>query len=191
MSTKIKLALAPFSVVLWCIPLIPPIKIGTVLAMPIKIQNEEADMRVKSRVNDALVCFDSARRFLCSQAILSTYCEDFGLYKESALKLSCGLGAGMGRLGHTCGAVTGAYLVIGLKHGKYLPEDNESKEKTFALVQEFERRFLERNPTTICRDILGVDLIHGDKQTATERVNERCPKVVQDAAEILEALLFS
>ena len=157
----------------------------------INIQNNERTVsRVKSRVNEALECFDKSKKFLCSQAILSTYCGDFGLDRKSALQLACGLGAGMGRLGHTCGAVSGAYLVIGLKHGKYLPEDNESKEKTFALVQEFEKRFLERNQTTVCREILGVDLIHGDKQTITERVETLCPKMVQDAAEILEDMLF-
>ena len=58
----------------------------------------------KSKVNEAVDCFNNG--FNCSQAILSTYCEQFGLDKITALKLSCGLGAGMGRLGETCGAVT-------------------------------------------------------------------------------------
>ena len=95
-----------------------------------------------SRADEVLKCFDNGEKFNCTQAILSTYCEDFGLDKVTALKLACGLGAGMGRLGHTCGAVSGAYLVIGLKHGKYLLEDEESKEKTYALVQEFESKFV-------------------------------------------------
>jgi C_GCAxxG_C_C family probable redox protein len=115
---------------------------------------------------------------------------DLGLDKETAFKLACGLGAGMGRLGHVCGAVSGAYLVIGLKHGNFLLGDEKSKEKTYALVQEFERRFVERNQTTICRELLQVDLLHGDKMTIKERVLDICPRVVKDAAEILESLLF-
>ena len=142
---------------------------------------------MKSRVNEVMDCFNSG--FDCSQAILSTYCEDFGLDKETALKISCGLAAGMARLGHTCGAVTGAYLVIGLRHGKFQPEDNHAKEKTFALIQEFERRFTEKNGSTNCRELLGVDLRYGDKTLASERVQAICPALVKEAAEILESVL--
>jgi len=36
----------------------------------------------------------------------------------------------MGRLQATCGAVTGAYMAIGIKHGKSLgDEGNEKREK--------------------------------------------------------------
>ena len=143
---------------------------------------------MESKVNEAVACFNSG--FNCSQAILSTYCEQFGLNKETALKLSCGFGAGMGRLGETCGAVTGAYLLIGLIHGNCLTQDNKSKEKAYILVQEFADDFKERNKTTICRELLGVDLLTGDKQYAAGRVKEICSKMVQDAAEIIEDILF-
>lgn len=142
---------------------------------------------MKSKVNEVLECFNNG--FDCSQAILSTYCEEFGLDKETALKLSCGLAAGMSRLGETCGAVTGAYLLISLKHGKHLPFDNEATEKTFELVQEFEKQFIERNQSTNCSELLGVDLRFGDKEKAVHQVKEVCPNVVKDAAEIIEAIL--
>jgi C_GCAxxG_C_C family probable redox protein len=144
---------------------------------------------MKSKVNEAVACFNDG--FNCAQAILSTYCEEFGMEKETALKVACGLGAGMGRLQETCGAVSGAYLLIGLMYGKSSKEDDPAKEKTYALVQEFAKQFEERNKTTNCREILGIDLITGDKQIAVERVKTVCPKMVQDAAEILEKLLFS
>ncbi len=141
---------------------------------------------MKSKVNDVLHCFNSG--FDCSQAMLSTYCEELGLEKETALKMTCGLAAGMARLGSTCGAVTGAYLVISLKHGKYLLEDSEAKEKTFKLIQEFDRLFTEKHSSTNCRELLGVDLRNGDLILAHERVHERCPYFVKDAAEILESV---
>ncbi|HHX57766.1 MAG TPA: C_GCAxxG_C_C family protein [Clostridiales bacterium] len=142
---------------------------------------------MKSRVDEVLECFNNG--FDCSQAILSTYCEEFGLDKETALKLSSGLAAGMGRLCQTCGAVTGAYLVIGLKHGKLSAYDNNAKEKTFELVQEFEKQFVKRNKSTNCLELLGVDLRNGDKEKAVIQVKQVCPKAVKDAAEILEAVL--
>jgi len=143
----------------------------------------------KSKVDEAVACFNNG--FNCSQAVFSTYCEDFGLDKKSALKIACGFGAGMGRLQGTCGAVTGAYLLIGLIHGKHLREDEPAKEKTYALIREFAGLFEERNKTTSCRELLGVDLISGDEQTVSARVKAICPKVVQDAAEIVEQILFS
>jgi len=144
-------------------------------------------MTESSRINAAVDCFNNG--FNCAQAILSTYCGEFGLDEETALKIACGLGAGMGRLQETCGAVSGAYLLIGLKHGKYARGDEAAKEKTYELVREFSRLFVEKNKTTSCRDLLGVDLINGDKQIAVERVKTICPKMVQDAAEILESMI--
>jgi len=146
-------------------------------------------MMNQSKVSEAVDCFNDG--FNCSQAILSTYCEEFGMDKKTALQIACGLGAGMGRLQDTCGAVSGAYLLIGLKYGKFSREDDPAKEKTYAMVREFAALFEERNKTTSCRELLGVDLIHGDKQTAAEKVKNICPKMVRDAAEIIEKILFS
>ena len=146
-------------------------------------------MIYRSKVNEAVSCFNE--KFNCAQAILSTYCEEFGMDKATAMKVACGFGAGMGRLQETCGAVSGAYLLFGLIYGKVDREDDPAKEKTYALVQEFSQRFEERNKTTNCRKLLGVDLINGDKQTAVERVQTICPQVVRDAAEIVEQMLFS
>ena len=143
----------------------------------------------QSKVKEAVACFSSG--FNCSQAIFSTYCGELGLDKKAALQIACGFGAGMGRLQETCGAVTGAYLLIGLKHGKFVIEDDAAKEKTYALVREFARLFKERHETTNCRELLGVDLIGGDGQLAAKRVKAICPKVVRDAAEIIEQILFS
>ena len=140
-----------------------------------------------NKVDEAVECFNNG--FSCSQAILSTYCEDLGLDKKTALKISCGLAAGMARLGSTCGAVTGAYLVIGLKHGKCRPDDDAAKEKTYALIQEFDRIFTTKHGSTNCRELLGVDLRHGDKALAGERVGAICPGLVKDAAETLETIL--
>ena len=138
-------------------------------------------------MNDAVACFNNG--FNCAQAILSTYCKEYGLDEKTALQIACGFGAGMGRLQETCGAVSGAYLLIGLKHGQYLKDDEASKEKTYAMVQKFAQLFVAKNKTTNCRELLGVDLISGDKQAVTERVRDICPRMVRDAAEILESMM--
>jgi C_GCAxxG_C_C family probable redox protein len=120
--------------------------------------------------------------FNCSQAILSAYSPRYGLDAELAQRIACGFGAGMGRLGETCGAVTGAYMLISLIHG-------DDRERTYELVREFSKRFIEHNGSTECRTLLNVDLITGDAEFASRQVAKICPNMVKDAAEILEELL--
>ena len=144
---------------------------------------------MESSVEKVLECFNNAECFNCAQAMLTTYCEDLGLAKETAFKLACGFGAGMGRLGHTCGAVSGAYLVIGLKYGHFLLGDLEPREKTYGLVQEFERRFVEKNRSTICRELVKADFLRDDRDEFMEKVLKICPGLLRDATEILEDLL--
>lgn len=75
--------------------------------------------------------------FACSQAIFSAYATEYGLNNDAALKVSSGFGGGMGRMAQTCGAVTGAYMVIGLKYGAVSGQDQEAKQKTYRQVREF------------------------------------------------------
>ena len=139
---------------------------------------------------------DSVKRFkdgmTCSQAILSTYGPGFGLDEETALRIAYGFGGGMGRLADTCGAVTGAFMVIDLKFASHDITDKKAKELTRSKIQEFARLFNERNKSLMCRDILGEDISteEGFKRGIQDGLaKEKCPKFVQDAAEILEQLL--
>jgi C_GCAxxG_C_C family probable redox protein len=128
----------------------------------------------------------------CAQAILSTYGLSYGIDKSVALRVSLGFGAGMGRLGETCGAVTGAFMVLGLKHASGDISPQEKKEKTYAAVREFTKRFEERNGSVVCRKLLGYDLSTPAGMKAAKEadaVKKVCPKMVEDAAGILEGML--
>jgi C_GCAxxG_C_C family probable redox protein len=95
----------------------------------------------------------SVKKYTCSQAVFATYALEFGVDKETALKLACSFGGGMGCMGMTCGAVTGAYMVISLKHGRIAPEDNASREKSDELVKLFTQKFKERHDSKVnCND---------------------------------------
>jgi C_GCAxxG_C_C family probable redox protein len=54
----------------------------------------------------------------CSQAVLTAFSDDLSFDDDLALCISCGFGSGMGRLQETCGAVTGAFMVMGMHNGK-------------------------------------------------------------------------
>jgi C_GCAxxG_C_C family probable redox protein len=130
--------------------------------------------------------------FNCCQAIVSTYGPHFGLERESALKLASGFGGGIGHLGESCGAVTGALMVIGLKHGGTLAEDEKSSEKTYGLISQFLERFKARHGSIQCRELLGYDIstLEGLKTARHNGLFEKqCPAYVRASAEILEEIL--
>ena len=143
-----------------------------------------------SKVELAVSCFDQG--FSCSQALFSTYSPQFGLDRETALKVAGAFGGGMGHMGEICGAVTGAFMVIGLKHGGTIAEDEQSEEKTYSLVNEFVNRFKSRNGSIVCRELLGCDISTPEGlNTAREKklFTTLCPKYVRDAAETIEQIL--
>jgi C_GCAxxG_C_C family probable redox protein len=82
--------------------------------------------------------------FNCSQAVFAAFADDFGLDGETALKIASGFGGGMGRMAETCGAVTGAMMVLGLKFGSASP-DQKAKELVYAKVKAFADCFKARN----------------------------------------------
>jgi len=143
-----------------------------------------------TRADNAVEIFGNG--FNCSQSVFSAFSEDLGMGREQALRAACAFGAGMGRMCETCGAVTGAFMVLGLKYGKVRREDEPAKEKTYALVREFAGEFKARNGTIVCRELLGCDMgtPEGMKYAKEHNLHTtRCPKYVRDAAEILERLL--
>ena len=124
---------------------------------------------------------------------MASFGEGLGLGDRSALKIACGFGAGMGQLGKTCGAVTGALMVIGLKYGKASPEDEAAKQKTYALVREFVKKFEALNGTTVCRELIGYDLTteEGLKAArASGAFQTACQKYIRDAVKLLEEMGF-
>jgi len=130
----------------------------------------------------------------CAQSVILAFAERLGVAPDVVLRMSSGFGGGMGRTGHTCGAVSGALMVIGLRYGPVSPEDKASKEKTYALVADFHRKFTEIYGATDCTALLGHNL--GDpleRQKAQEEglFKSRCPLFVESAAVIAEELLAS
>ncbi len=130
--------------------------------------------------------------FSCAPAVFSTYSEQFGLEKELALKIACGFGGGIGRMGRSCGAVTGAVMVIGLKHGQADVADEESRQKTHKLAKELINGFTAVHGSIECRELIGYDLSNSDElKSARESgvIQNKCPRFVYDAARILEDVL--
>jgi C_GCAxxG_C_C family probable redox protein len=126
----------------------------------------------------------------CAQAVLTAFCEELGMDKSMALKTALAFGAGMGRTGGLCGAVTGAYMVLGLKPFLELTPA-EKKEKVYALVGEFNRRFKALHNSIECSALLGCDLGTPEGMAAARAkklVSNTCPGLVYDSVSSLEGL---
>lgn len=97
----------------------------------------------------------------------------------------------MAYMQEACGAVTGSFMVIGLKHGR-LTQDRESRERIYELAREFVREFTSRNKSIACRDLLDFDISTKTGQEEARKTGifrQKCPGFVRDAVEILEKLL--
>jgi len=143
-----------------------------------------------SRPEIALCLFRQG--FSCSQAVAAAFAPDLGLDREAALRLAQPFGGGIARRADWCGAVTGAFLAIGLKHGRDRAEDAAARDRTYALVNEFIARFSARHGQLKCRDLLGCDIgtPEGQKQAETQKLHQtKCEDFVRDAAAILEEIL--
>ena len=128
----------------------------------------------------------------CSQAVLGEYAEEHGVDSATALKIACGFGGGMGRLGGTCGAVTGAIMAIGLVACDSDPVGPVVKARVYALVRSFVEEFEARHQSIVCRELLGCDIsaLEGHEEAVRLGLFQtKCPKYVEDAVEILEEML--
>jgi C_GCAxxG_C_C family probable redox protein len=138
----------------------------------------------------ALSMFQSG--FSCSQAVFGSFAKDLGLPGGKALMIASGFGAGMGRMALTCGAVTGAFMAIGLRNGYSIADNKESKEEPYRLIREFGDRFRAMHGSLECRELLGCDISTPDGyKTAADMGTFRtlCPRFVESAVSIVEKMM--
>ncbi len=142
-----------------------------------------------TRIEDAVACFKQG--YSCSQTVVAAFAPSLGLDRDTALKIASGFGGGMGRLGETCGAVTGAFMILGLKYGSPAT-DRQAKETIYAVVREFAQRFQTIHGSLLCRDLLGCDLNTPEGLALAQEkklFSTVCSPYVETAAEILEEML--
>lgn len=89
----------------------------------------------------------------CSQSVVAAFAPQLGLTEETALRLSAGFGAGIGRMREVCGAFCGVVTVLSMVYAD--PADPKDKSRMYALVQEAAEQYRSRNGgSIICRELL-------------------------------------
>ena len=127
----------------------------------------------------------------CSQVVTGEFADEMKLDQDQARKIASCFGGGM-MCGETCGAVTGALMVIGMVYGHSREGDQEQKDLMTAKTAEFKKLFLENYPSCMCRDLLGHDISKpGEMDRVLEKglLTEFCPCVVEDVIRILEKMI--
>ena len=127
----------------------------------------------------------------CAQSVVGTFHKECGLDYETAMRLSSGFGAGMGRLREVCGAVSGMFMVVSLKSGNSDLKDKAAKDAHYALIQKLAGRFKAETGSIICRELLGLDGKSPDSPVSEARTQDYyqrrpCAELVALATKILD-----
>lgn len=139
----------------------------------------------------ALANYKEGSGFTCAHSVLLAFAPDFGMKDEHA-RAAAIFGGGIARSGGMCGGLTGALMVLGLKYGMRVPEDQETKDKGYEIANKFIEKFRERHGVITCRELLGHDPGTPEGQQAINDENLKskvCAKVIKDAVEILEEFI--
>jgi len=120
------------------------------------------------------------RGFNCCQAVACAYCEEVGVDEDIMFKMAEGFGAGMGGMESTCGAVSGAVMLAGLKNSAG-SETPVTKGQTYQLSKQIVKEFEDKNGSLICKELKGVE---------TNKVLRSCAGCIEDAVVIAQKVLF-
>ena len=118
----------------------------------------------------------------CAQAVACTFCKEFGVDEQEMFRIAEGFGLGMGGMQGTCGALSGACVICGLANSCADLVAPTSKAATYKVSRELVRRFAEVSGATRCADLKGVE---------TGQVLCSCPQCIENAARILEDVVFA
>lgn len=117
-------------------------------------------------------------KYNCCQAVISAYCDEYGIDDSLVFAMTEGLGLGMGGLKDTCGAVTGMFLAISLHNSAADKEDpRKTKMQTYEDIREAARYFDKQCGSIYCRDLKTV--VDGEQVVS-------CDRCVAMAAEYVE-----
>lgn len=129
----------------------------------------------------------------CAQAVFYAFCDNLNFEKDTALRISCGFGAGMGRKEEVCGAISGGIMVIGMIFGRGEDQNRSLMEQTYSMTRLLMDKFTERQGTFICRRLIGnCELTTPEGQNEFKEkdlLNKVCKECVRNVIEIIEDII--
>lgn len=116
----------------------------------------------------------------CCQAVACAFADALDADENLVFAMGEGFGAGMGGMECTCGAVSGAVLLAGLKNSSRDAGNPVTKGKTYQLSKEIVKEFRKKNGSVICKDLKGV---------GTGKILRSCDGCIEDAAGLVQQFL--
>lgn len=136
-------------------------------------------MRTKTS-EKAVELFDSG--FNCAEAVLLAISKEFNQKSSLIPRIATGFGAGVGRSGQICGALSGAVMAIGLLKGcDRGEEEREKRNAAYENVQQMVKAFEKEFGSSQCRMLTQCDLQtkEGQEKYRREELRKKlCPKFV-------------
>ena len=122
-----------------------------------------------------------AMGYNCAQSVACAFADKVDLDKVALFKVTEGLGLGMGGMNGTCGAISAAAVLAGLKDSTGDLELANSKAVSYKDARECIARFLEKNQSVVCEEIKGV---------GTGTVLRSCNGCIKDAVVLAGKILY-
>lgn len=125
------------------------------------------------------VALRAERKYNCAQAVACAFAPYVDVDPDLLFRATEGFGSGMGSTTETCGAISGAVVILSLANsaGSATPV---TKGATYSLVRALLSRFHEQNTTTICRELKGID---------SGQLLRTCPGCIEDAVRMTADIL--
>jgi C_GCAxxG_C_C family probable redox protein len=119
---------------------------------------------VKISVKDVKIMSDKitkaleyhSKGFNCAQSVALPFCEELGVDPTVISRAAEGFGGGMGGFELTCGALSGAIMVAGLKLADGNLEEPKSKKNTYSVAKFIGNEFEKQCGSTLCPVIKGL-----------------------------------
>lgn len=127
-------------------------------------------------------------KYNCAQTVLRMILVEKDIYFPEVPWVAAGFGGGIGRRGEMCGAITGAIMAIGILHSQEFKDPAKHRGTTYNSVQEFIDKFSKKHDTSICNDLIGIDITNPEqRKQASESGTFKtiCPPFVETAIQIV------
>ena len=116
----------------------------------------------------------------CAQSVFAAFADEVGMDKEQALLLASPFGGGFAQMREVCGALSGMFMVMGLKEG-YSAPDPQAKAEFYEVLRGMEAQFSREYKTNNCARLL--------KDAEDSGLEKPCAQLVGLAAQITQRRL--
>ncbi len=120
------------------------------------------------------------KKFNCCQAVACAFAEEVGIDESTLFKIGEGFGLGMGCMEGTCGALSGAIMLAGLKNSDGNTSAPATKAETYKLSKELLLKFQDKTGSTVCKELKGAE---------SGKVLCSCPDCIKIGVEVAQEVL--